>query len=793
MRYHKINLLLIIISLLLIVNSSLTFGALTDNLFSYYSFEGNYEDNTTNNRDITNFGSTLNSSGKKGYSINCDGSNDYVLIPITYNIMPGRNFTYSFWGKIDIWLTPNNKNVFFGFVDLGTSNGFVIGRIDTVNKPEFPMHDGLTGTYWNTASLTEITTPLTATAWYMYTITHDGGTNVNNIYVNGIFNKTFTSGLRTDLDESYLCAYWKASGNYGAVILDEFATWNRTITESEITALYNSGTGLSYSEVISYASVDTAPPKVTFKEQLPNSIVFRNQFGGSANITYNITDETDVNNATAFLYYSINLTGNKAGEQLINSYTNGTADRGYLNTKVSINKTSNYTFSLFDNDLFYALYNYNETKMEDSQKYFYDCNQTKCIYWNEFFNFSNRNPFNILELNVRNTGTNTQPLQIGVCNERVLNPLVSANCTQIFNNVVLPVNHTHANGKSNHSTVSFTFDSTNGKINNLWINNTIYPYVYANNLPPKRWEIAYINVPSRVNSTMVYELSNNTIKDLSYTWDMHIHQNASILQYYACANDTLNNFNCSEVRKVTISQSDSIEPDAPIFTNPNSTSILFENPLNNLTYISFIRGLSPSNTPLDVCKIDILDSGLLYLNVLNSSIPYPIVETYWKNSANYTEIYLNLTCCDNKGLCSNSISESFSLYYYDIGVNATSGTGTTININTDLTSINISFQMLVFVLFMVMVTIIIIVLSLKLSPFFYILFVYPLFEIMIYLAYYDNFLEFKRVSLIGSALCICGIVLLTVVAVIYKHVLNEREEKTRNKKKGFYDKYNFYE
>lgn len=432
--------------------------------------------------------------------------------------------------------------------------------------------------------------------------------------------------------------------------------------------------------IISSSSPDVTPPKVTFKEQIPITLD-SNVFGSSSNITYNITDDVDIKPNSPYLNYSLNNSGS-----YINGYLNGTSINGFIQTNSTSNLTSNYSFKLFDNDLFFALYNFNETLMEQTQKQFFDCNSTTCLYFGEFYNFSNSNPYNILELNVVNNGTNPQPLILGVCNEKSSTPLTSSNCTQIFNNANIPINHSHQNGKSNHSTISFTFDSVSNKINGVWINRTIYPFVLTQNLPPKRWEIAYINNFSRSNA---YTYWNGTgFQDLRISFDMHIHQNSTIFNYQACAYDTSNNFNCSEMRKVSLNPYTNLPPDNPFFTNPNSTNTTVYNPPNNMTYISWIIGLSPSGIPMKNCSIDLINhTDDTFIKEVNHSLA--LNTTYnWFTRINYTDVGLNITCCDNNVLCSRALSNNFSLYYYDLPVvippvsNITTNTTVNVYFNT---------------------------------------------------------------------------------------------------------------
>lgn len=530
-----------------------------------------------------------------------------------------------------------------GFESVGTSQSYIYTRFDTTTNNV--LYKANTGSETICGSFNM---PLNTFVNYTLDISL---TNTNYYYTMYINGTQICSNKDAYLIDNLL--YYVhgdlSSGFQMSTDLDDFCLYNTSCVDTES------------------SPPDSTPPTVSFKEQIPSNVVMGNLFGNTLNITYNITDNVDVNNNSVYINYTVNYTDVLPNGYLINSYTNGTPDLGMKQKKPYRNITSNYSFLLSDNDLFFALYNYNETHLEEQQEYFYDCGKTQCIYYNQFYNFSNVNHNNFLELNLRHTGINPQSFSIGLCNEKSLTPLTSSNCTLIYQDITIPLNHSHQQGKANHSVLSFTFSGSNNRINGLWINNTIYPYVLTNNLPTKRWEIAYIRNESRANANMVVNNATTGYFDLNYTWNMHIHQNATYFNYYACASDLVGNFNCSETRKISISQDANLIPDSPIIINPNITNTSFTNPINNITYIDWIIGLSPNGRSINNCSLDLINySNTVFLKHINWTDSGVITSYNWNNGINYTDVVINLTCCDTLRLCSNSLSVNFSLQYYDL-------------------------------------------------------------------------------------------------------------------------------
>lgn len=214
-----------------------------DDVVSYYPLdEGSgttaKDAKGTNNGTLTN-GPTY-AAGKVGSnSVTFDGVDDYIDcgtgIPLA--ISGNSHLTIAAWAKktdvtlnqrIAGWYGGNYKGPLL-WVDGGVAKALIgQGGTSTVE---------LTGT-----------TSLSNAIWYHLAVTYDGATA--NLYVNGVLEH---SAVCTSADNdggvvfTIGCNPWDAGGCWGGSI-DEVGVWDRALSLTEIASLYNSGTGLGYSE-----------------------------------------------------------------------------------------------------------------------------------------------------------------------------------------------------------------------------------------------------------------------------------------------------------------------------------------------------------------------------------------------------------------------------------------------------------------------------------------------------------------------------------------------------------------
>ena len=214
--------------------------ALTDNIISYHSFDAsNSTDNSGNGFTGTDSNITYSSGNGKlsngaGFAsaspseISLGSSASFAPAAVTYNCwVKATSFPNGYNAVISKECTGKSLYVSF-FVK---SNGKIAAYIST---PSSIFYDG-------TGSNT-----LSTGTWYMLTFTYDStaglvcyvnGSSDGTAAANGALN-TSSSGLLMKIgsDYDYTDRYWNGA-------IDEVGIWSRALTSTEITTLYNGGTG----------------------------------------------------------------------------------------------------------------------------------------------------------------------------------------------------------------------------------------------------------------------------------------------------------------------------------------------------------------------------------------------------------------------------------------------------------------------------------------------------------------------------------------------------------------------
>ena len=204
--------------------------ALTDNLVSYYSLNGHTNDLVGTN-DGTNHGAT-STTGKIGGAYNFDGSNDYIDSNSNVGISGTQPRTISFWAKAN---ALNNKVHIVNYGSASINNAFGIW-VNTDNKIYFYGHGG-SEDYYTGINLD--------TNWHFYIITYDG--SYVDTYIDGSATPTTHQArtLATTSTKLYIGTRVDI-GYYWHGIIDEVGVWDRALTSSEVSELYNSGNGKTY-------------------------------------------------------------------------------------------------------------------------------------------------------------------------------------------------------------------------------------------------------------------------------------------------------------------------------------------------------------------------------------------------------------------------------------------------------------------------------------------------------------------------------------------------------------------
>lgn len=219
-------------------------GVQTDDtdLIGYWTFEDDLKDFSGQGNDGTNSGGAFNASGRMGYSYSFTNSNDYITLGSTtdYDFAYDQDFSASAWIRPEI-LAKNNifSNQLraspyegWSFIIDATGNLLVTvlsasGGADTF---QLQADAALTNTY----------------SWYHVAFIKNG-TNDGAIYVNGsqvAATKVYTTLTTTPAYAGDPNIGNKQNGNNGdgyfVGLIDEVRVYNKSLTPTEIIALYQS-------------------------------------------------------------------------------------------------------------------------------------------------------------------------------------------------------------------------------------------------------------------------------------------------------------------------------------------------------------------------------------------------------------------------------------------------------------------------------------------------------------------------------------------------------------------------
>jgi len=208
--------------------------ALTDGLVSYYKFDGDATDSVGTNNGTVNGATQVSGKINSAYSFN--GSNDDIAL--NNNIIGGYSaMTFSVWVKANSFSAVNP--ILKTWSDI-KSNRKILIDIDTSGYIDFDIY---TTTQYGGSMSSQIST----NTWYFLTFTYDG--SIMKLYINGTEQSTTYSAsgiIQTGTLQDYFGKTNNVASEYFNGIMDEIGIWNRALTASEISELYNSGAGLSY-------------------------------------------------------------------------------------------------------------------------------------------------------------------------------------------------------------------------------------------------------------------------------------------------------------------------------------------------------------------------------------------------------------------------------------------------------------------------------------------------------------------------------------------------------------------
>ena len=217
----------------------------SEGLVAYYKLDetsGTVIDSTGINNG-TNNGATPNVAGKINTAYDFDGDNDYINIPDTDDSFDTDTITFNFWLKDGFTQTTDSSARLFSNSNTANilSSGYGVARYASTGQ----LDVFIGGYRYRTNSA------ISSSGWHMITVVFNGPTDVK-IYEDAseMAKSTIITG------SSYVSAnsdlqiaqqpYYPANYMYGGII-DEVGIWSRALNSTEVSELYNSGDGLSYS------------------------------------------------------------------------------------------------------------------------------------------------------------------------------------------------------------------------------------------------------------------------------------------------------------------------------------------------------------------------------------------------------------------------------------------------------------------------------------------------------------------------------------------------------------------
>lgn len=204
-------------------------------LLHYWKFEGNANDSKgTAHGTLVNSPTLVNGLLGQAYSFN--GINQYISVPDAVSATP--TITVAWWAKSNTVQWDN-----YGIIASARSaNGFLAhGTINDKGQSYYVYNSsGTNGPEANPNTPTDIQ------IWHLYGFMYDSVNSVMYPFIDGVISGTEAMAVPRVSDTVPLSfVFDPATNNYGNLILDNFAIWNRLLTTDELTYYYNSGLGRS--------------------------------------------------------------------------------------------------------------------------------------------------------------------------------------------------------------------------------------------------------------------------------------------------------------------------------------------------------------------------------------------------------------------------------------------------------------------------------------------------------------------------------------------------------------------
>lgn len=680
-------------------------------ILSYYRFNEGSGTLASNSVNLLQYNLTVANSWDNGILSNAYKSEGNIYANSSINLQSSTNWTINFWINKSGTIPDTNNGIFMA----ETGGGFMLVYVSGGNMT------------FEEKSSTLVGSKPTNGTWMMYTAVFS--TSNLTIYENGAWKKDNTVAFNNTIIHAYVFGNYAGANKLINASIDEMGIWNRSLSASEITELYNSGAGLPYAssgvELISPLNNSYSHPTTTFNCSaytdgiIVNMSLFTNSTG-----TWHLNKTNSVSgtiNSTTFTNNYIR--GSNFIWTCQACYDDLTCDFASENRTVTISKISEnsqtYNLTTYDTStenfminvssdgtqtisasLIYAGTSYSSTKTGDNSEMRFSksliipavtVQTNNTFYWNISYGST------IISSNSYNQTVN--PINFSICNGLKI-PYI--NFTFIDEGTL-----TAMNGTIDTSTWTYWLgDGSTTKsylFSNLSIDNPSYAFCFS---PPDRtlnydveMQYSYTGYPQRryaidsgslTNSTtnkILYLLSssdgiystyitststNIPISNTSITIERQFSGVWTIIEQGITGSDGSTTFwlNPNYDHRITAIKTGYTTTQVTLRPTQSVYTIVMGGGVSNATYSSILEGIRYSFYP----KEDFLNSNTTYLfgfNITSSScnlIRYKL-ELSLSNYTilNYTEG--TSSCGSNISLYQNTgdLNMIYARYYIDIG------------------------------------------------------------------------------------------------------------------------------
>lgn len=212
-------------------------GSYPASLLAYWDFEetsGDFQDNTTNNKDLVRQGSATTTTGKINSGVGLNGTSQYLTGPGT-GLSGSTAFTIEGWFKV-----TSNANPYQVLVQKGTVAGSNFEYNIYWDNASDNLFFQISG---NGTSIVSVTKSFTPDGNYHYIAARYDGAFIVLSIDDGVIAYTAATSLYSGSGALHIGAD-PTPGNYQDGGVDILRIWNTYRSDAEITASYNSGAGL---------------------------------------------------------------------------------------------------------------------------------------------------------------------------------------------------------------------------------------------------------------------------------------------------------------------------------------------------------------------------------------------------------------------------------------------------------------------------------------------------------------------------------------------------------------------